>query len=274
MSAPQVSFAIPCHNEAVALPRLIAALQAEGDRLALDYEIVITDDASIDGSWALLKEHAARDPRLRAQRLARNSGESAASMAAIRAARGNIIVTLDADLQNDPRDLPKFLDAIQNADCACGTRRASRARSDSWAKNVISRYSNWIRGRVLRDPITDAGCTYRALRRECVDAIPFFKGVHRFLPILLHAQGYRIVEVPVENLRREGGTSHYGVFDRFDAIVDMFAVRWMKSRLPRLDIVERVPAQASAAAGSLARPRGASEGRKVSGTSTPRAIDS
>jgi len=94
---------------------------------------------------------------------------------------------------------------------------------------------------VLGDPITDAGCTYRALRRECVADIPFFRGVHRFLPILLHARGYRVVEVPVENQARHSGKSHYGVFDRFEAIVDMFAVRWMKSRMRGFQVVERVP---------------------------------
>lgn len=241
MTAPEVSFAIPCYNEERALPDLLAALSTEAGRLGLNYEIVINDDASTDGSWALLKSLSREYPRLRAQRFEKNAGESAASMAAIRAAQGSVIVTLDADLQNDPRDLPKFLEAIRGADCVCGTRRASRARSDSWAKNLISRCSNGIRSRVLDDPITDAGCTYRAIRRECVGDIPFFKGVHRFLPILLHAQGYRVVEVPVENQLRHSGKSHYGVFDRFDAIVDMFAVRWMKSRLRSLKIVQRLP---------------------------------
>lgn len=241
MTAPEVSFAIPCYNEEPALPDLLAALSAEAGRLGLDYEIVINDDASTDGSWALLRSLSREYPRLRAQRFAKNAGESAASIAAIRAARGNVIVTLDADLQNDPRDLPKFLDAIRTADCVCGTRRESRARSDSWAKNLISRCSNWIRGRVLQDPISDAGCTYRAIRRECVADIPFFRGVHRFLPILLHAQGYRVVEVPVVNQSRHSGTSHYGVFGRFDAIVDMFAMRWMKSRLRSLKVADRVP---------------------------------
>ncbi len=241
MSAPELSFAIPCYNEARNLPALLAALTREAARLGVDYEIVITDDASTDGSWELLKSLRTEYPALRALRLAQNSGESAASFAAIRAARGAIVVTLDADLQNDPRDLPKFVAAIRDADCVCGSRRASRARSDSWAKNLISRCSNWIRRRVLEDPITDAGCTYRALRRECVAEVPFFRGVHRFLPILLHARGYRVVEVPVENQPRHSGRSHYGVFDRFDAIVDMFAVRWMKARMRPVRVAERLP---------------------------------
>lgn len=243
MSRPKVSFAIPCYNERPALRALVDAIAAEADRLGLDYEVVITDDASTDGSWELLQSLARERPRLRVQRLASNCGESAASFAAIRAARGDIIVTLDADLQNDPADLPKFLAALEHADCVCGTRRESRAQSDPWAKVVISRCSNWIRSRVLDDPITDAGCTYRAFRRECVADIPFFRGVHRFLPILLHVQGWRIAEVPVTNRPRASGASHYGVFDRFEAVVDMLGVRWLKSRLRRLRIAERTPPQ-------------------------------
>lgn len=241
MSEPELSFAIPCYNEAPALPALLAAICAAAEPLGIPYEIVVTDDASTDGSWEVLKRLQSEHAVLRIQQLDRNSGESAASYAAIRAARGHLIVTMDADLQNDPRDLPKFLRAIENADCVCGSRVVSRRRSDSFAKTVISRCSNWIRSRVLDDPITDAGCTYRAFRRECVPDIPFFKGVHRFLPILLHARGYRIVEVEVENQTRHSGRSHYRVFDRFDAIVDMFAVRWMKARMRAFRVAERRP---------------------------------
>lgn len=238
---PEVSFAIPCYNERNNLPALLAAVTAEAEHLGLDYEIVITDDASTDGSWETLRALTREYPRLRAQRLETNCGESAASFAAIKAARGRIIVTLDADLQNDPRDLPKLLGALEGADCVCGTRRASRVQGDSWMKTVISRCSNWVRARVLKDPITDAGCTYRAFRRECVNDIPFFRGVHRFLPILLDLYGYRVVEVAVASRPRHSGESHYGIFARLDAIVDMFAVRWMKSRMRRYRIAERIP---------------------------------
>ena len=239
--APAISFAIPCYNEKGNLETLLEVLTQEAERAGLDYEVVITDDCSTDGSWELLGALARRYPRLRAQRLTANSGESAASFAAMREARGQLIMTLDADLQNDPRELPAFLRAMEGADCVCGNRRASRAASDSWAKTVISRCSNWVRSRILRDPISDAGCTFRLLRRECLEDIPFFKGVHRFLPILLDLRGFRVVEIPVANQARLAGASHYGVFDRFDAIVDMFAVRWMKSRMRGYRIAQRLP---------------------------------
>ena len=241
MNAPEISFAIPCHNEQENLRALIGAIADEAARLNLNYEIVITDDRSTDGSWELLKALAEEFPSLRAQRLKVNSGQSAAVFAAIRAARGRIVVTLDADLQNDPRDLAGFLKALEHADCVCGARGLSRARSDSWLKNVISRVSNSVRGRVLGDPITDAGCGYRAFRRECVRDIPFFRGVHRFLPILLAMQGFRVTEVPVTNQPRHGGRTHYGLFTRAGAIVDMFAVLWMKSRMRGFEVEERLP---------------------------------
>ncbi|MEJ2345405.1 MAG: glycosyltransferase family 2 protein [Gammaproteobacteria bacterium] len=241
MPQPRLSFAIPCYNERDNLVPLVSAIETEAQRLEQDYEIVITDDCSTDGSWELLQSLTAKHPRLRAQRLAHNSGESAASFAAMRAARGDIIVTLDADLQNDPRDLSKFLEAIEHADCVCGTRKESRREGDNWIKSSVSRASNWIRSRMLHDPITDAGCTYRAIRRECIADIPFFMGVHRFIPILRDMHGYRIVEVPVVNQERNSGNSHYGVLDRAGAVVDMFAVRWMKKRMRKFSIIEQLP---------------------------------
>ena len=242
-AAPEISFAIPCYNERDNLVPLLEAIEREADRLERAYEIVIADDCSTDGSWELLVALAAEHSRLRLVRLARNSGESAASFAAMRASCGAIVVTLDADLQNDPREIPRFLRALEHADCVCGTRKQSRRAGDSWLKTVVSRSSNWIRSRVLQDSITDAGCTYRALRRECLDDVPFFRGVHRFLPILIGLRGHRVVEIPVVNRDRQSGQSHYGVLDRAAAVIDMFAVRWMKKRMVPYEVAERVPRQ-------------------------------
>ncbi|TMA71584.1 MAG: glycosyltransferase family 2 protein [Deltaproteobacteria bacterium] len=240
-ASPEISFAIPCYNERDNLVPLIDAIEREADRLGREYEIVITDDRSTDGSWELLLSLAREHPRVRLARLATNSGESAASFAAMRAARGRIIVTLDADLQNDPGDVGRFVAALEHADCVCGTRTQSRREGDSWVKTLVSRCSNWIRSRVLQDPITDAGCTYRALRRECLDEVPFFRGVHRFLPILIALRGFRVVEVAVVNRDRRSGKSHYGVLDRAGAVIDMLAVRWMKTRMAPYQVVERWP---------------------------------
>ena len=139
MRNPEISFVIPCFNERDNLVPLLQTLETEVEKLGHDYEIVITDDCSTDGSWELLVSLVDEHPRLVVQRLAQNSGESAASFAAMRTARGSIIVTLDADLQNDPKDLPLFLAALNGADCVCSTRKQSRQQGDSWVKHVVSR---------------------------------------------------------------------------------------------------------------------------------------
>src|SRR2546425_8302779 len=127
MTTPTLSLVIPCYNEEESLRPLIAAIRAAVDRIDLAYEVVITDDCSKDGSWEILKELAASDPRIRVQRFAFNCGESAASWAGLKAARGQYLVTLDADLQNDPKDLLRFLEALKQFDCVCGTRVHSRS---------------------------------------------------------------------------------------------------------------------------------------------------
>ena len=241
MKTPAIGFAIPCLNERDNVPVLLREIADVMGRAGLDYEIVVTDDASTDGTWEVLKGLAAADSRLRIQRFARNQGESAASIAAAQATRAPIVVTIDSDLQNDPADLPKFLAAIENADCVCGSRVVSRARGDNMLKRAISWAANRVRAWVLDDPISDAGCTYRAFRRACLADLPMFDGAHRFIPVVLAWRGFRVVEVPVNNRERRSGKSHYGLFTRIGAIGDMFALRWMKGRLVDLKIAERFP---------------------------------
>src|SRR6266446_8462054 len=145
MTTPTLSLVIPCYNEEGNLRPLISAIREAVDRLDLAYEVVITDDCSKDKSWEILKEIAASDRRIRVQRFASNCGESAASWAGLKAARGQYLVTLDADLQNDPKDLPKFLEALQQFDCVCGTRIHSRGEGDSLIRIGSSRVANGIR---------------------------------------------------------------------------------------------------------------------------------
>ena len=234
---PDVSIVVPCHNEAGNLRALVAAIHDVGRELGVAYEVVITDDASTDESWAVLAELASADRRLRVQRFARNCGESAASWAGIQAATGRYVVTLDADLQNDPAEIPRFRAALADADCVCGTRADARGDGDGWLRVVSSRIANWVRIRVSGDDVSDAGCTYRAFRRECVANVRFFKGIHRFLPTLIRMEGFRVREIPVLNHPRRSGQSHYGVWNRvFSSSADLLAVRWMKSRAVRYEI--------------------------------------
>jgi dolichol-phosphate mannosyltransferase len=231
MNTLELSLVIPCHNEEKNLQPLVSALHAALNSLGVDYEMVITDDCSTDNSWTVLKQLAASDPQLRIQRFQFNCGESAASWAGMQASRGRIIATLDADLQNDPKDLPAMLEALKRADCVCGTRTATRGKGDNWIRMASSRIANWVRNKLSDENISDAGCTYRVFKRECIANVNFFNGAHRFLPTLIKMEGFRVVEVPVSTNPRFSGTSHYGVWNRlFKSFRDLLGVRWLKSR--------------------------------------------
>jgi glycosyltransferase involved in cell wall biosynthesis len=239
MTTPELSVVIPCHNEAGNLRPLMAAIHTALDPAGVDYEIVITDDCSTDNSWQVLQEIAASDSRLRAQRFKFNCGESAASWAGMQASRGRYIATLDADLQNDPKDLPAMLTALRDFDCVCGTRVESRGKGDNWIRIASSRIANSVRNKLSGENISDAGCTYRVFKRECISGIKFFNGAHRFLPTLIKLDGFTVTEVPVSNNPRHAGQSHYGVWNRlFKSFRDLLAVRWMKSRRLRYEIAE------------------------------------
>jgi dolichol-phosphate mannosyltransferase len=239
MNTPELSLVIPCYNEEKNLRPLVAAIHAALDPLGLNYEIVITDDCSIDNSWNVLKQVAANDPRLRVQRFKFNCGESAASWAGMQNARGRYIATLDADLQNDPKDLPAMLNALTRADCVCGTRVETRNKGDNWLRIASSRIANWVRNKLSGENISDAGCTYRVFKRECIATVKFFRGAHRFLPTLIKMEGFSVTEVPVSTNPRFSGASHYGVWNRlFKSFRDLLGVRWMKSRQIRYEIAE------------------------------------
>ncbi len=163
----------------------------------------------------------------------------AASWAGMQAARGRYIATLDADLQNDPKDLLAMMEAVKRYDCVCGTRVETRGEVDSWFRIISSRIANWVRNKLSGENITDAGCTYRVSKRECISKIKFFNGAHRFLPTLIKLEGFTVTEVPVSNNPRQAGKSHYGVWNRlFKSFRDLLAVRWMKSRKLRYEIAE------------------------------------
>jgi len=240
-SSPEISFVVPCYNEEGNLHELFKAIRAVIEPLRIPYEILVTDDCSADRSWEILKEFAAADSRVRVLRLAVNRGESAAQWVAMKAARGKYIVTLDADLQNDPKDLPKFLEALKNYDCVCGSRVAVRAQSDGFVKVVSSRIANWVRNELSGENISDAGCCYRAFKRECIDDLKFFKGMHRFMPTLIKMEGFTVTEIPISSNPRFAGQSHYGVWNRlFASFYDLLAVRWMKKRMFKIRVAEKV----------------------------------
>jgi glycosyltransferase involved in cell wall biosynthesis len=208
------------------------------DGLGLEAEVIFVDDGSQDRSAEVIRGLREADPRVRLVRLKSNAGESAATDAGFRAVRGRYVVTMDADLQNDPADLPRLLAQLDRWDAATGWR-LNRAAGDSLPKRVASWAANRIRNWVSDEAIADSGCTFRAFRRECLRTLVLYRGFHRFIPTLLRMQGYRFVEVPVNHRPRRFGRSKYGIANRaVVALVDLLAVRWMKSRLLRYEVAE------------------------------------
>lgn len=234
MSAtPLLSICVPVYNEVENLPLLHEAIVKVFDQHKIDGEIVLVDDGSKDGSWQAIEALAAKDSRVRGLKFAFNCGETAASDAGLRNARGTYVMTMDADLQNDPADIPKFLEALATGvDCVCGTRVETRSKGDSFIRVASSRIANWVRNKLSNETITDAGCTYRAFKRECVAKMKLYRGLHRFIPTLLKMEGCTVVEIAVTNNPRLHGQSKYGVWNRlFKSFHDLLAIRWMKSRV-------------------------------------------
>lgn len=241
IAAPEISLVIPCYNEEGNLRELLRSIRAAVEQLQISYEVIITDDCSQDQSWVVLKELAAGDPHVRVQKFAANRGKSAAGWAGMKIARGRYIVTLDADLQNDPRDLSKLLAVLKDWDCANGTRVESRKQGDNFVRIASSRIANWVRNKLSGENISDAGCGYRAFKRECIENLKLFEGMHRFMPTLFKMEGYTVTEVPVSNHPRLSGESKYGVWNRlFASFYDLLAVRWMKRRMVRYTVAEKI----------------------------------
>ena len=220
---PAVSVVIPLYNEEENLPALQQELSAA--LAGIDCEIVFVDDGSKDATLARIE----RGPGVRVLEFEKNAGQSAAMYAVIQAARGDVIVLLDGDLQNDPADIPRLLAGIpKGADLVCGYRANRR---DTLVKRLTSRIANFVRSRFTRDGVRDTGCTLKAMRRECAQALVPFHGMHRFIPALIKGAGYKLVEIPVNHRPRKFGVSKYGLGNRaVRATIDMFGVRWLLSR--------------------------------------------
>ena len=238
---PALSVVIPCYNEQGNLIPLVTSIAEALEPLKISYEIVITDDCSKDDSWKVLQKLAAENPRVCAQRLEKNSGQSAALWAGIKSARGRYIATLDADLQNDPKDLPKFYEAMKDSDCVCGSRIEKRRKGDNFIRQISSKIANGVRNWITRETVTDSGCCYRMFKRECAADLKFFKGMHRFLPTLFKIDDFKVTEIPVNHQHRLTGISNYGVWNRlFASSYDLFAVRWMQKRMFRFRVKEQI----------------------------------
>ena len=235
-----LSVVIPVYNEEENLPLLWPELESVLEAERITFEVVFVDDGSRDRSAEIIRSLREADRRVRLVRLKVNAGETAATDAGFHAARGRLIVTMDADLQNDPHDIPALLHHLTQWDAVTGWR-VNRGEGDSVVRRLSSRIANAVRNWLSDDSVRDSGCTFRAFRRECLRGLVLYRGFHRFIPTLLKMRGYRVLEVPVRNRPRRFGRSKYGVLNRvFVATADLLVVRWMKARMLHYEIAEDV----------------------------------
>ena len=225
----ELSVLIPAYNEDACLGALVRETACVLHGTGKSFELLVVDDGSSDWTPRLLNDLRAEVSELRAVRLLANSGQSAAMLAGFRAARGKMFVTLDADGQNDPSDIPALIAKLDSCDLCCGYRAS---RQDSWSKRIGSRLANAVRNRILRENIRDTGCTLKAFRAEWARELPMqFRGMHRFIPALLAMAGARIAEIPVHHRPRAAGESKYTNWGRLkESLWDLWAVRWMQKR--------------------------------------------
>ncbi len=233
---PYISVVVPVYNEEESLVTLVEEIQAALKKIPRPAEMIFVDDGSTDRSVEVLENLRREDGRIRIIRFKSNAGQSAAFEAGFRAVRGEVIATLDADLQNDPADIPTLLEMIGDYDVICGWRKD---RQDPWIRLVSTKVANFVRNMVSREDYHDSACSLRVFRADCLDRVKLFNGSHRFLSTLMSMEGFRVCEVPVNHRPRRYGEAKYGISNRaFRAFHDLLAVRWMKSRALRYEISE------------------------------------
>ncbi|MGY3452492.1 glycosyltransferase family 2 protein [Bradyrhizobium sp. USDA 4353] len=226
-----VSIVVPVRNESGNITPLITEIAAALDGL-WPYEIIYVNDGSTDDTAQRLAEEMARRPNLRVLRHERSSGQSAAVRSGIRAARGGMVATLDGDGQNNPAFLPDLIAALEKGGAGVGLVAGQRVgRKDTGFKKLQSRIANKIRNAVLKDGTRDTGCGLKAVRRDVFLMMPYFDGLHRFLPALVRREGYDIAYLDVIDRPRHSGVSNYGFFDRlWIGIMDLAGVWWLIRR--------------------------------------------
>ena len=233
--APTLSLVAPAYNEQENLAPLHArVVEALGPERR--WELVLVDDGSTDGTAQVIRDLVRADARVRGVFLSRRCGQTAALTAGLRAARGALLATLDADLQNDPIDVPALIEHLGEHDAVVGYRAV---RNDSFVRRASSRIANGFRNWATKDQVRDTGCGLKLFRREAILAIPLFEGMHRFLPTLLRMHGFTVAEHPVSHHPRTRGKSKYGIHNRlWRSLRDLIAVRWMSTRAIVLPVRE------------------------------------
>jgi len=241
--APYLSLVIPAYNEQENIPTLLTRVEASLKQLNRPFEVILIDDGSTDATPRMLDEAMTRLPWLRVLRMRKNSGQSAAFEAGFEAARGEIIATIDADLQNDPEEIPRLVPLLdeQKVDMITGWRKE---RQDTKFRRWQSRQANRIRNWITEETVNDSASSLKLYRAHAIKGIKLFRGAHRYFPTLVKMRGGTVYETPVKHSARFAGTAKYGFGNRaFVGIYDLFSVRWMKKRYIRYQADEVKPRQ-------------------------------
>src|SRR4051812_44485091 len=227
-----LSMVIPIKDEKDNLAALHERVTSAVSGLGLRYEIVLIDDGSKDGSFPVMQELAARDPHVKVVRLRRNYGQSAAMQAGIDFSTGDVIVTLDGDLQNDPADIPMLLDCLaEGYDAVLGLR--AKRQDHLFIRKIPSLLGNWLIRKVTGVHIKDMGCTLRAMRRDLVEAMPLYGEMHRFIPVLAMQAGAKMLQVSVRHHPRTAGKTKYNLTRTFRVVLDLITVKFLHSYVTR-----------------------------------------
>src|SRR3954447_13915203 len=236
--APYLSLVIPCYNEQENVPTLLQRVELALAQVGKPFEVILVDDGSTDSTPQLLSDAMKRLPWLRVIRMAKNGGQTAAFEAGFAAARGAIIATIDADLQNDPEEIPRLLPLLdeKKVDMITGWRKE---RQDTPFRRWQSRQANRIRNWITQETVHDSASSLKIYRAPAVKGLKLFRGAHRYFPTLVKMRGYSVYETPVKHSPRHAGTAKYGFGNRaFVGIYDIIGVRWMKKRFLRYDASE------------------------------------
>src|ERR1700741_4934361 len=229
---PKYSIVVPLHNEQENVTDLYDRLKAVMEGNGETFEIVLVDDGSDDNTFSMLREIGAVDSRVTVVKLRRNFGQTAGLAAGFDHARGEYIIAMDGDLQHDPSDIPVFIEKIgEGYDIVSGWRKE---RIDNfWMRRIPSRIANWMMAKLSGVDIHDFGTTFKAYRREILEQVPLYGELHRFIPALASWHGASICEVPIRNVNRERGVSHYGITRTFRVFFDLLTIRFLLRYLSR-----------------------------------------
>ena len=233
----KISFVVPIYNEEENISKLVQEILDVAPDICADYEILLVDDCSTDRGLELICELSRQNQKIHPLPLARNSGQSAALYAGFQAATGDVIITMDADLQNDPANLREMIKYYGDYDMVNGWRFN---RQDTRSKKIASKIGNGFRNWLTKETIHDTGCSLKIMNAEMLKQIRIYRGLHRFLPTLMRLEGARVIEVKVNHRSRQFGESKYTNLQRgIEGFYDVIVVRWMQRRYLKIEVKEK-----------------------------------